>query len=102
MNEKVMRKRIEDQAIEEALMGAIDDVLHDRAIANVRAMQEKQLERFRESVDQDELEVAEHHRLRKEASAIIRRATGSWNEYLRNDSGTQTTTTRHQTRRRAG
>ncbi len=76
VKEKVMRSMFEDQAIEQAIMQATDDVLHDRAIANVRAMQEAQLEDYRQTVDQDELEVAEWNRLRKEAKTIIRKSLG--------------------------
>ncbi len=89
VKEKVMRRMFEDQAIEQAIMQATDDVLHDRAIANVRAMQEAQLEDYRQTVDQDELEVAEWNRLRKEAKTIIRKSLGNWNEYLLRDSGVQ-------------
>jgi hypothetical protein len=43
--------------------GRPQHLLRDQAIANVRDRQESELEQFRESIDQDELEVIEMERL---------------------------------------
>jgi hypothetical protein len=41
----------------------IPDPMREQAIANVRERQERELQQFRESIDQDELEVIEFERL---------------------------------------
>jgi hypothetical protein len=47
------------------------DPLRDQAIANVRQQQDRELERFRESVDQDELEVQEFERLATMEATLV-------------------------------
>jgi len=49
----------------------LPDPLRDRAIANVRERQERELEQFRESIDQDELEVIEFERLARIEGARV-------------------------------
>jgi hypothetical protein len=53
---------------------SVHDPIRSKAIASVRRRQDRAIERFRESIDQDELEVAEFERLvRKEAARIFAR-----------------------------
>ncbi len=56
----------------------MDDRLHRQAIDNVRAAQDEALERFRESSEQDELEVEEWDRLRRAAMRLLRTALKAW------------------------
>lgn len=63
MNEK--KKWIEERL--EA--GPFFNPLWDRAIRNVRAAQERELERFRETIEQDDLECIEFRRLVEKEAA---------------------------------
>jgi len=58
--EKWIKKRLD--------AGFLSDPLRDQAISNVRAAQEEELEGFRETSLQDELEVAEFERLVKKVA----------------------------------
>jgi hypothetical protein len=90
-------KRIQAAKTEAEVMQVIDDVLREQAIDNVRTAQERGLQLFRGTLDQDALEVAEHDRLKKEARQWI---NSLWKEHLEHGNGARPKTTQHRSKAR--